>query len=123
MAKKTLYEQPTSTSDYAYSDYESFSRKEFVDAYPLGTSSVISIIGSTIAGLLPNVGWIPSITNALSGLSNTSKQTMVNEVYTAFTRFTEYNYVFISAKFSGHRQGSQGWFWLPANGYRVYYTS
>jgi hypothetical protein len=122
MAEKTLSERPTGAYDYAYSDFTSYSRQEFIEAYPLGANSVVQIIGTLIAGALPGFGWIVSVTNALSELTSNDKQQMVNEVYEAFVRFPAYNNVLVSSKFKSLHKGSQGWFWTPANGYRLLYT-
>ena len=95
MAEKTLSERPTGAYDYAYSDFTSYSRQEFIEAYPLGANSVVQIIGTLIAGALPGFGWIVSVTNALSELTSNDKQQMVNEVYEAFV--SPYNNVLVSS--------------------------
>ena len=122
MAKKNLTEKPTSINDYAYSEFVQYSREEFVNMYPLGASSVVSTIGKYIAGFIPKVGWIVGISDALSGLTLNSRERLVNEVYTAFAKFPQYKAVRIAAKFKGYRKGSQGWFWVPADGYMTLYV-
>ena len=121
MPLKNLSDKPTSVYDYAWSNYKSYTRSEFTAMYPLGTSSVASIIGEAIAGSLPKYGWLVGIADALSALTSSKKDEMVNGIYTSLVNNTNYDGVRIGSKFSGHRKGSQGWFWLPANDYRVQY--
>nr|WP_315024887.1 hypothetical protein [uncultured Aminipila sp.] len=122
MAKKSLTERPTSTRDYAYTDYISFTREEFVRDYPLTSRSAVTTIGVLLAGLVPHVGWIVSVTDALCGLSSSKKTQMMNEIYTAIARFPQYSTIMISSKFVAYQNGSQGLFWMPGNDYMVLYS-
>ncbi|NLE04169.1 MAG: hypothetical protein GX638_05120 [Crenarchaeota archaeon] len=122
MAEKTLSQKPTSIYDYAYSPYITYSRQEFADAYPLGTDHVVEILGITIAGELPIVGWLVSVINAFCELSNINRTKMVNEVYDAFVRHPLYSNVMVASRFDSLHKGSQGWFWTPGDDYRLLYT-
>lgn len=121
MAQKSLSERPTSNSDFAWSDYKTYTRQDFLDMYPLGVSSVVSTIGTALASMVKKYGPVATVFDVFKDLSSIKKQEMVNGIYTSLTRSTSFSGVKISSKFSGYRKGSQGWFWLPANDYRVVY--
>lgn len=122
MAELKLTQKPTNGRDYAYSDPAKLTRAEFTKLYPLGETTVVTTIGKTIAGLVPKVGWIASLTDAFVSLTSVNKKAMVNDVYTALANHPGYNNVFVCAKFNAYEKGNQGLFWLPADGYRVFYS-